>query len=77
MVDSIDVRVALHRGMDDSILVSKDGFESLAQWLPRSQITITQTHDKLIGTERSGRERQLNIAKITMPKWLAKRAGLI
>ena len=58
-----DVSVKLHHRTDGSILVSDDGDERKAVWLPLSQIEIN--------SEKNG------VLEITAPTWLLKDKGLI
>jgi hypothetical protein len=58
-----DVSVRIHGKTDKAILVSDDGNEDRAKWLPLSQIEIN--------SERGG------TAEITAPTWLLKDKGLI
>ena len=62
--DLIDLSVQVHRRTERAVLVSDDGDEREAVWLPLSQIEID-------GPDRKG------IATITMPEWLAKDKGMI
>jgi hypothetical protein len=62
---TIDIAVVIIRDADSdaAILVSEDGGEATAVWLPRSQIEYT--------TDRRG------MTTVTLPEWLAEKAGLI
>jgi hypothetical protein len=63
--DKIDIEVTIIRDVDSdaAILVSEDGDEDNAVWLPRSQIEYT--------TDRHG------LTTVTLPEWLAEDKGLI
>lgn len=62
--DLIDLAMHLHFETTRAILVSDDGDEKTAQWLPKSQVEFTEGP---IGTEIT----------VTMPEWLAQKRGLI
>lgn len=62
--DLIDVTVSLHHQTEKAILVSDDGDEKKAVWLPLSQIEVTET-------KKSG------IVEVALPEWLAEKKGLI
>lgn len=62
--DLLDLTVFLHHETGAAVLVSDDGEEKNAVWLPRSQIEIEQT--------REGRT-----IIVTVPEWLAMDKGLI
>ena len=61
--DLIDVTVQLHMLTERAILVSDDGDEKKAKWLPISQCEVLK--------------RPNGIAIVTMPEWLALDKGLI
>jgi hypothetical protein len=63
--DKIDIEVTIIRDADTdaAILVSEDGDEDHAVWLPRSQIEYTTTRNGL--------------TTVTLPEWLATEKGLI
>ena len=59
----IDITVQVHAKTDRAILVSDDGEESNAVWLPLSQVEVEM--------------KQGGTAEITLPEWLALDKGLI
>ena len=61
--DLIEIEMQMHSHTQKAILVSDDGDDDSAVWLPVSQI---QTRDK-------GGARMI----VTMPEWLAMKEGLI
>jgi hypothetical protein len=63
--DVIDVYVYVHRESAKAVCVSIDGSDGKSEWLPRSQIEF----------ERD--PKTLYCATVTLPEWLAKKAGLI
>jgi hypothetical protein len=66
--DTIEISVMLHADPESAlaILVSDDGEEEHAVWLPRSQIEY-DCNPKNIGREIT----------VTLPEWLAADKGLI
>lgn len=59
-----DMSAKIHRETEKAILISDDGDEKNAKWVPLSQIEITN--------------RKANgIAEIIMPEWLAKDKGFV
>lgn len=75
--DLVDVMVAIHHGTPNALLVSSDGRNAAAQWLPRTKIEIEHTPRRVIGDDREGREVELAVAIVTLPRWLAKAKGLV
>ena len=73
----VDIAIIIHHGTEKAVLVSIDGNEVRAQWLPRSRIEIEHKPGFVSGTRRDGQRVQLNIATITLPSPLAKEKGLI
>lgn len=59
----VDLTMHLHHKTEKAILVSDDGDEKRAVWLPLSQIEV----ETLKG----------NAVEVTCPVWLAKNKGLI
>lgn len=62
--DLIDIMVEKHAETDKAVLVSDDGDNEKAVWIPKSQCEIVPS--KING-----------IFEITLPEWLAKDKGLI
>lgn len=62
--DLIDLTMQLHAETAFAVLVSDDGENDNAVWLPKSQIEIDMAEDR-------------GIATVTLPEWLAKDKGLI
>ena len=64
----IDLTVHVHRKTQKAYLVSDDGKEASAVWIPISQIIEADTEgDAVVGAEIT----------ITIPEWLAYEKGLI
>jgi hypothetical protein len=75
--DLLDLEVVLHHGTEKAVLVSLDGKESSAKWLPRSLIEI-EVHARYVkGELRNGRLVDCAIATVTLRERLAKEKGLI
>lgn len=72
-----DIDVVIHHGTDKALLVSIDGNESRAQWLPKSRIEIDHKPGFVQGKRNNSQSVQLNIATITLPTSLAKEKGLV
>lgn len=62
----VDLTLAILHETDAAILVSDDGTEKKAVWVPKSQVEIERL-------KPSGS----NEAIVTMPSWLAQSKGLI
>ena len=62
--DTVDIEVTLHAETALAILVSDDGDEDNAVWLPKSQIEYSP-------------RIQGDIINLTIPEWLATDKGLI
>lgn len=63
--DSIYIEVTLHEETAMAILISDDGEEDTAVWIPKSQI------------DYNDRAAKGDIITITLPEWLAMGKGLI
>lgn len=66
--DLVDLTLTIHASTDAAILVSDDGVEKTATWLPKSQVEIER-----FGPERPGEYEAI----VTMPMWLATEKKLI
>lgn len=66
--DLVDVTVRVHAETKLAVLVSDDGVEKNAVWLPRSQIEIAPAPG--VGGAK-------NIILVTAPEWLLISKGLI
>ena len=58
-----DITVKKHHQTEKAILVSLDGDETKAKWVPLSQIEINSENDGLL--------------EITLPRWLAEDKELV
>jgi len=72
-----NIDVVIHHGTEKALLVSIDGMESRAQWLPRSAIDIEHKPGFVTATKRNGQIIQCAHAMIVIPVNLAKEKGLI
>lgn len=61
--DIVDLKMRKHAETEAAVLVSDDGEESNAIWLPKSQIEIEQEKD--------------GFYLVTLPAWLAVEKGLV
>ncbi len=78
--DSIELMVALHFNKPEkgAVLVSIDGENSKAKWIPKQWIeSIHETGKTTRGTDRNGQKQILPLANLVIPEWLALREGLI
>lgn len=73
----VEVEVFVHRitmGDRGAMLVSPDGDESRARWIPRSQV-IDEDRDQAGIAANGGRLTEYR-AVLTLPFWLAREKGL-
>jgi hypothetical protein len=73
----IDLMVAIHHGTPKALLVSLDGENGKAKWLPRELLEVEHGGAVVLGTDRHGRQVQLATAVVTLPRWLAEQKGLL
>ena len=66
--DLVDLSPRLHAETKLAILVSDDGVEKHAVWLPRSQIEVVPG---------PGTGSASGIVLVTLPEWLATERGLV
>ena len=73
-----ELMVAQHFDSPKSVLVSIDGDNAHAKWIPKSLIeSIDLTGKTTKGTDRGGYKVTLPLANLVIPEWLALREGLI
>jgi len=72
-----NIDVVIHHGTEKALLVSIDGVESHAQWLPRSAIDVENKPGFVTATKRNGQLIQCAHAMIVIPVNLAKEKGLV
>jgi hypothetical protein len=65
MADTIELTMTLHHETDAAILVSDDGEEKNAVWLPKSQIEWTM------------KDHKTQTVVVDCPAWLAEEKGLV
>jgi hypothetical protein len=81
--DLVDLPLALHyetpaRGANPgAVLVSIDGDEAKAQWIPKSRCEVEKHKSYLSGRRRNGTATQCQSVTVTLPERLAKDKGLI
>lgn len=59
-----DITVRLHQETERAILVSDDGDNDKAVWLPKSQVEFVQKPGS-------------DVIEVTLPEWLATERGLV
>jgi hypothetical protein len=77
IIDGACFDLVLHAETDKAILVSADGREANAAWLPKSRIEIFRGDLATRGTRKSGQIVRLQVIRVTVPEGLAKEKGLI
>lgn len=81
--DLIDLAMALHHetspGQEDrgAVLVSSDGEESAAKWIPKSQCQFERKGGTVAGHRKSGQAARFPLITLTLPEWQALNHGLI
>lgn len=75
--DLVDLTLVLHHGTAKAILVSQDGMESKAVWLPRSLVEIEHKSATVTGQRRNGQSVELATCGVTLTNRMAKEKGLI
>lgn len=66
--DLTDLMLHLHAETKLAILVSDDGAEKSAVWLPKSQVEVSPA---------PGTGGSKNVVLVTLPEWLAIERGLV
>jgi hypothetical protein len=81
--DLIDLTVALHyetpaHGVNPgAVLVSDDGTESRAVWIPKSRCEFQKLSSFITGRRKNGSSVGLPAITLTLSSWLAKEKGLV
>lgn len=75
--DLLDLKLVLHHATERAILVSMDGEESRAVWLPKSRCEFEQHRSGTEGRRKNGQAVRLPFATVTLSQGLAKEKGLI
>lgn len=75
--DLIDVTLALHHETPKAWLLSQDGSEVRAFWIPKSQCEVVRSGKQQGGYRRNGQRCNLDIVHVTLRQYLAKEKGLI
>lgn len=81
--DLVDLDVVLHhetpaRGVNPgAVLVSIDGMESRAAWLPKSLVEITRNRGEAVATRKNGQREARPLVRITLQEKIAKQKELL
>lgn len=75
--DLLDLDCVLHHETDKAVLVSSDGSEARATWLPKSAVEIHREGKSVSATRKSGQRAVLPVVTVTCPEWMARQKGLI
>lgn len=76
--DLLDLTLVLHHQTEKALLVSADGNEKRAAWLPKSQIEFVPTGTYVEGVKKvDGLPKKFVVVAVTLPDWLAAQKGLI
>lgn len=79
----VDVMMVLHHetspGQSErgAVLVSSDGEERAAIWIPKSQCQVERFDKTADGHRKNGQAAQFPIVTLTMESWQAQNKGLI
>lgn len=73
----ITMTMVEHKRTRWAVLVSCDGYESRAEWVPLSRVTVTPTGQVALVTLRNGQTDQAPIVEVEMPPVLAVEQGFI
>ena len=75
--DLVDLTLAKHHQTDRAILVSSNGDENRAVWIPLSRCEVEAKTSYLNGTRKNGSPVNLQMVIVTLPEPVAKEKGLI
>lgn len=75
--DLTDIDVPVHFKSAKALLVSLDGKQANVKWLPLSQIEFVWKGRIMVGERKDGQLADLEVATVTLPRWLARDKGLI
>jgi len=81
--DLVDLAMVLHHetspGQADrgAVLVSSDGEESAAIWIPKSQCQVEAKGEMCAGHRKNGQAARFPVVTLTMPQWQAENRGLV
>jgi hypothetical protein len=75
--DFHDLDLVLHHETDRAILVSADGKEASAAWLPKSRVEVFRGDLATRGTRKSGQLVRLPVVTVSIPEALAREKGLL
>lgn len=72
-----DFTVARIYDTGKAILITDNGEELNAKWLPKSQVEVRDLDRKTDVIKKNGVRQRVDLVEITIPEWLAKQQGLI
>jgi hypothetical protein len=75
--DLCDIMCALHHQTERAILVSIDGDESKAQWIPKSRCEVEEQSSFIRGKRKDGSSVGCKSVTVTLSQSLAKDKGLV
>lgn len=75
--DLIDLSLALHHQTEKAVLVSIDGDERKAQWIPKSRCEVEQHSSFIRGRCKDGSPIGCRSVTVTLSERLAKEKGLV
>ena len=75
--DLHDLALVQHHETDRAVLVSADGDEARAVWLPKSRVEIERKQEFVIGKAKGGQKIRLPSVTVTVPEALAVEKGLL
>ena len=76
--ENVEITCVIHHESARAMLISDDGYEDRAVWLPRSQISeINESGRTSRVVRRNGQMGVGRIVFITIPGWLARQQGLV
>jgi hypothetical protein len=75
--DLVDLTLCRHHQTDRAILVSSDGDETTATWLPLSVVEVVALGRSVAGRRRDGRPVTVAVVEVTLPERIAVERGLL
>lgn len=75
--DLIDLPLALHHATDKAVLISIDGDEHKAVWIPKSRCEVEERNSFIRGRRKNGSPVGCKSVTLTLSERLAKEKGLV
>lgn len=75
--DIVDLTLCRHHATERAVLVSINGDEARAVWLPLSLVEVASTGRFTEGRNRNGRPINLAVVEVTLTQRLATEKGLV